>query len=407
MGKRQSVSFASSDVMSAYRAELARRPDGDALSDADGDWLVIGTLFGHAGYAADAAARAALLDQARVQLRATLGDGRWSVGDPLDPAPPPDDAELGPRVRALCALVEDHDAATLADAILSAYLASGDELSSLERGRADALRARFAWKRGDLDAAVALYAAVRRRGRALRSAELKARAEIGDAVLARMRGNLPESRAAATRAIRHAGERGMERLAALAHHAMMVAVAKAGDTDAALHHAWRAFEGVRGDASAEGVHLADVAHLFHMSGRDDLAAPAFAVALRLPLPLRSLLPALGGAALTAASRGDRRQVLAFAEQARSAGESAAQSFAAADSWLDVAQACLVVGERETAETLRALAQSIATRHGYHELEFRAEQLATPERRAAPAPVSLSPESEEIGQVVRALAAAIP
>jgi hypothetical protein len=413
MRNEQSTAGPVHDVLSAYRAELARRTAGGSLSTHDGEWLAVGVLLGHAA-AATGEHHAELLSSLRIELRALLGETRWERGLPSDASPPDDALSLSPRVRLLCEWIEDEGAVVLADTVARTYVISGDRLTALERGRFDALRARLAWKRGDHAAAEDLYAAVERgviacRAVALERAELEVRALTGHAVLARLRGNSPDSGALAERAVHVAEAHGLSRLGAVAHHVLMVVAATAGKHDVALHHAWRAFDGVRGDETAEGVQLADVAQLFYLSGQLDVAAAGFDVSLRRPLPARSRLPALGGAALTAARRGERVRVALFAERVRREGEATVLPYATAASWLDVAEACLLVGEEAAGHALLESALEITHAHGYHELAFRAQQLTAPVQRiatASAAPARMTRESEEIGRAIRELAGAV-
>jgi hypothetical protein len=404
MAKLRSAAGSGCDLLSAYRVELARRPAGTALAPDDGDWLVIGTLLGHAADASSAR-RSRLLSVVRDRLRAILGEAAWAMGSPIDPAPPPNAAVLAPRVRVLCERVEDADAAIFADALLGMYLGSGDPVSALERGRFDALRARLAWKRGDHEIAEEHYRQVEKRAAALGSAELETRAAIGYALVARLRGNYPASRAAAERATAIAEANGLHRLAALGHHALMVVAATVGQWDLALRHAWLAFEDVRGDPIAEATQLVDMAQLFYNAGHYDLATAGFTTALRQPIPHRVLLPALGGAALAAARRGESGLVASYAERARSQGGDSTLHHATAASWLDVAEACLLVGDTGRSESLREAALGLASSHAYHELVYRAEHLAVPARPSVARAIAFSDESREIGHAVQELAGA--
>jgi hypothetical protein len=294
----------------------------------------------------------------------------------------------------------------LTEALLNAYLFSGDAISPVERARFDTLRGRLARKRGDLAEAEAHYRLVRRRAATLGVPELQVRADIGFAVLARLRGNIPASREAGARAAATADKHRLFRLAALAHHTLMVAAASAEDWDGAIAHAWHSYRYVSGDSIAEAAQLADLAQLFYDMGHFDIAAAGFAVALTRPMPRHLLLPALGGAALAAARLGRRAAVEEYGTQAREYGNNATFSYAVAACWLEIAEAFLLLGHREDADGFRLSALQIASMSGYHELAYRAEHLHLRDGHAPSQPTAISAESWEIGYAMQNLAAAL-
>jgi hypothetical protein len=373
------------DVLSAYRRDLPRISPGEPSERLEAHGIVIGTMLEHAARAR-ATERSAMLARVRDKLREALGADAWHRGPQLDPDRPADDTVLAPRVRLLCEEIEDAGAVHFADAVLSAYLASRDDISDLERGRCSALRARLAWKRGEQELAAEHYERVSEQADRIDSDELAARAAIGRAILARLRGNLPASRQHSATAVQLAEGCGFTRLAGLGHQMLMIAAIKAGETDAALSYAWRAYAGVEGDAEAEGERLVDLGQLFYDSGHPAVAAAAFAAALQRPLPDRILLPALGGAALAAARGHDDLRLKRCAERALRLGRASALPYAAAASWLEGAA-------------------TLASEHAFHELAYRADRLRAA-RSDEPAPArELSQESWEIAHAVQALAGA--
>ena len=322
----------------------------------------------------------------------------------LDAAPPSEQRSLGPRVRLLCEQIEDAGAIHLADALVVAYLLSGDAIDALERGRIAALRGRFARKRGDHVTAYQRYRRVQAIARRIGSAELEVRADVGFAVVARLRGNYPASRSAAHRAVRLGEMHGLSRLAALGHQSLMVAAAVAGDLNTVLHHSWLAYGDVRGDVIDEAASLVDTAQLFLEGGHVELAAAGFAAALERPIPDRIRLPALGGAALAAAQQDDTSTVRRMADAVRRSLSDDILPYASVVARLDIAEALETIGHPELAEPFRYEAETIASAHDYHELVHRAQRplaSASPPRTVQP----LTPETLEIGAAVRALAGA--
>jgi hypothetical protein len=392
-------------VLAAYRTDLAQRPGASRLAPHDEAWLAIGSLLTHSGWLTRER-RVPLFTEVRRLLRETLGEDAWGRGAPLDPRPPRDELVLSPRVRALCEEIEDAGAVNLAGAILGAYLGSRDHIDGVELGRIDALRGRFAWKAGAHDIAEDHYRKVEARARRVRSAELLVRSYIGYAVIARLKGNFPASRIAARRAVSLAEPNGFTRLAALGHQSLMIAAVVAGDMNTALHHGWHAYRGVQGDPTAEAVKLVDVAQLFLDAGHVEFATAGFAAALQRHMSERVLMPALGGAAMAAARRGDADAVARMADAVRAHADQSSLPYANTACELDIAEAYIQLGRRGDAEPFRRSALAVATAHRYHELIHRAETLSSVQPRTAPAPVPLTQESHEIGEAVRQLAGAV-
>jgi hypothetical protein len=318
------------DVLSAYRAEMARRVPHPAIGEDDATWILIGTLLQHAA-AAPKKERPSLLAELRHQIRALIGEQLWINGSPVDPSPPADHRTLAPRVRVLCEQIEDRDALILAETIARTYLVSGDPVSSVERGRFEALLARVAWKRGDHNRAESHYEQVAMRAKRLRSPELEARSILGRAILARLSGNYPASRTASQRVIAVAEPQGLAHLAAMGHQTSMIACVRLGDLNTAVQHAWKAYLLLSGDHAAAATQLADLAQLFADMGHYDVSAAGFTAALHHPLPTRLLLPALGGATLVAALRGDVNRAGQYSELAQRYGDATVLPYATASS----------------------------------------------------------------------------
>ena len=388
-------------VLEAYATDVAHRRSNEPLTPHDGQWIAVGSLLSHARKV-PVPQRERLLTQTRKAIRSLLGKTLWAQGPLLDPTPPNDGRTLAPRVRLLCEQIEDAGAIHLADALVVAYLLSGDEIDALERGRIAALRARLAWKGGDHVSAFERYRRVRAIARRIRSAELEVRADVGFAVVARQRGNYPAARRAARRAVELGEANGFARLTAIAHQSLMVAAVVAGDLNTALQHSWLAYANVRGDLVEEAAHLVDTAQLFLDAGHADLASAGFAAALERQLPDRIRLPALGGAALAASRQGDVHTVRQMADAVRHAVNDEVLPYASVVGRLDIAEALETIHHLEAAEPFRHGAATVASAHRYHELVLRAERL--PATTSAPRTVQLlTPATLEIGAAVRALA----
>ena len=151
----------------------------------------------------------------------------------------------------------------------------------------------------------ALYAEAEAIGEADGEPELSARAWIGYAILAHMRGNYPEARRWYGAAVLIADDNGFREQSFSARQGLMVAAAVAGDFDRAMREGWQAFVLSSGDRDREAEVLTNMAQVLHESGRHDAALRGFAAAVTRTIVPTVLLPALGGAASAAAIVGRR------------------------------------------------------------------------------------------------------
>ena len=293
--------------------------------------------------------------------------------------------------------MEDAGALALADTTLAMLLQlelGGNALGVVERGRVIAHRARIARKSGDIVLAREQYETVRRLARQSRSKELAARASIGFAVLALLRGNLPESGRYFARAARVADETGLGELSRIAHNGCLIWAAKRDAFDEALAHGWVAFRYSTGNSELEAESLSNLGAVLQRMSHPRTALAAFDAALRRRPSARVAIPALGAAMLMSARLGQTaraRQLLVDLVQRVGTAD---LSYSITDAFIDAAHAMYLIGERQEAERLRSRAIEMATGGEFHELEFRAAQL--PEVNTVEAAVSeLSHETRQI------------
>lgn len=380
-------------VLAAYRA--AHRRNAVALDD--GSWIPVGSLLEHAA-ALPIEQRRTHLDRVATMIRAILGEPAWRTGHPSDPEPPASDETLDGRVRAYCEQIEDAGAIELSDAILVAYLAADPTAPALEQARVEAVRARLAWKSGDLDAATERYRRVAKAGRRLRSDELRVRAWIGETIVARLRGNYPASRAAGLRAIALSERARLGRLLSSAHHAMMVAEAVGSGFESAIEHGWQAYLHAGGDRAMESAALGNVGQLFLDAGHPATAAAAFRAVLQRQPADRILVPALGGFAIAAARLNDAALLENLTQQIVSRITAGVTVYDAATVTLDLARAYLAVHESVRTNYFRSRARELARTHGFHEIVHHADQID----QSAPAERPLSPRVATVADAVREL-----
>jgi tetratricopeptide (TPR) repeat protein len=391
------VSLRAGRVLDAYRQTPAEVRA--ALETHDAQWVQVGVLLENACLLAPGL-RDAHLVAATDSVRATLGPERWAEGHRVDPVRPATGRSLVGRFRSYCEIVEDAGALLLADAMLSAYVDADLTVDAIERGRVEAVRARLAWKAGDLDAATERYRRVAVAGKRERSDELKIRALVGQSIVARNLGNYPRVRERAQRAASLAERRGMRRLAATARQMLTVGFAVARDFGIAVTHGWQAYLNGMGDPIMESEALQIIGQLFLDMGHPEPAAAAFRTIISRAPTDRFLVPSLGGLAV-AASRMGERDTVSWAEDVVAARmRSGATPYTSASAQLDFAIAWEELGVTSRADEARRRAMTIALKHRFHEIAHHAE-----ERQVvpAPAPATLSAETEEVVDAVLQLA----
>ena len=300
--------------------------------------------------------------------------------------------------RALAARMEDAGALALADTALQMLLlirVDGEGIAIDEQGRVIAHRARIARQAGDFELAAEQYRNVERIARGARSDELFARAWIGFAVLAMLRGNLPECADWFERAARAADKSGVLELSRNAHHGCLIAAGKREAFDDALRHGWLAFRSSIGDALLEAEALSNLAAVMLQAGAFRPALAAFDAALRRNPPARLAIPALGGAMLASARLGDvaraRRRYAALEHHAAASDH----RYEVTDALVDAAAALLLIGDAAESERVRLQALELARDGKFHELEFRAERVPDEFNRQVPAAAPLSGDTRSI------------
>jgi hypothetical protein len=122
--------------------------------------------------------------------------------------------------------------------------------------------------------------------------------------------------------------------------------------------------------------LQDLGQVLLDSGHATEARAAFAAVLTRPLPVKFLLPALGGLAVASALTDQPETTRRVAREAlRIASVDASPRYAVAYTLLEVATGLRLIGELRRAERLSSVALELAERHGFHEVVIRAEALA--------------------------------
>lgn len=262
---------------------------------------------------------------------------------------------------------------------------------SREGGLLLSQRAAASWYLGDNELALERYRQLTRLGKALGELELVARGLDGVAAVRMSAGNLPEAERQIRRALRYAGK-SLPRASGQTTLRLAIIHATRGDFDAALDHAWRAYQLVERFERDRRAVLVNIAQILYDAGHPDASRAAATHLLRLPLVHQELFAVLGTHARSSAAVGDTRgadwsvaQVLRLAQQ---------PSFPqyVADALLECSFALDELGRPEKANRCRARAQELAVRHGYHDIAYLAEHAiprGKPRTRPRSSPATLA------------------
>jgi tetratricopeptide (TPR) repeat protein len=346
-------------------------PLGKPFGKHDGLWVAVATIVDHAATAGPARNQALLRDAIELTQEIVDDDVLNIVGQ----------REWGDRDRCSCEpimllakVIADVGAFRLAAVLLDALLRADTSLNAVPRGRILAQRARVAWLSGEIEEARARYALVESLGRQAYSSELKVRAWIGYTALAQMRGNFPEMRRYAHRAIRLADRENMRALSRTAHFGLLVAASAGRQFDEALTEGWKVYSLSLGDPIDEAGALQNIGQVLLESGHSAAAESAFSAVCARPLPAKILLPALGGLAMASAAAGHEATMEWSVREIHSMHRTAAPRYAVALAIFDCARALEIVGRGSEAGSLATESLALAKRYGFHEIEIRAEAL---------------------------------
>ena len=263
-----------------------------------------------------------------------------------------------------------HGNVLLASRILDS-LAALIPLESPEGGRLLAQRAAAAFYLSDNELAFERYRRVLTLGRKMGDAELVARGTHGMAASRMTAGNIPEAERMMRRAIALAGKK-YPRVASQSTLKLAIIQATRGDFDGSVVSAWRAYQLARNCEADRRVVMANLANLLLEAGHPEAALSASVHLLRLSLHHGQRLAVLGTYARAAGELGDRAAVEFCVEKILEAAKPPAYAQSVADALLECSHALDDIGQRAQGTRLRARAQELATRHGYHDIAYLAE-----------------------------------
>jgi len=346
----------------AFRADNARDGVPRPAATRESAWIAVTTLLEHASLAADDSAPlvARAVDIARDTLGAgwiqRRGDREWR-----------DERWPGDAILLLADDGYEADAFNTSLSMLTALDRADARLSPVQRGRLLARRARILARLGRLEHARDHFLDLGRLGKRIGSAELRARAWLGLASIAQMRGNYAAMEALDRRAARLAGREGLSFIERFAHLGLTVAAVKRRDFDDAIVHGWAVYRASLGWPVDEGESLQTFGQVMLEAHCFAEARAALAAVVSRALPARIIVPALGGLALSAAETGRAATVRWVANQLRMIAETGVARFVLSTALLECSVALKRIGQEATSAALREQATTIAAEHGFHEV----------------------------------------
>lgn len=350
----------------AYRADMLHRTA--PFGPDDEQWLAAATELHHAA-AAPQLGQSRLYDAIGVAID-LLGDERIDAIVEREWPAPRTHVEA---ILVLCELIDRAGALHLCAVMLDDLLQAAPDLPSIDRGRILAMRARVTWKLGHRTEAIERYEFLESLGRKSRKPELVARAAIGLAAVAQLRGHYPEVREHAARAAKIADRDGLTGVARVAHQGLMLSAARSQRWDEALLEGWEVLRLSEGDAMLEAEILQNMGQLSLEAGHPASARACFAAVMERTPAARILLPALGGLALASARTGAEPTVEWSVREVWRARDVAVPKYEMAAALIESGTALVLVGRSAEAKRYLDAGAGIARAEQLHELELRAEQ----------------------------------
>ncbi len=382
----------------AYRKDLAA--NGSPFGAHDGEWIAVASLVSTAALGdseSDRAAWDAAIETATTALGAReldrLSSREWGTGwSSFD------------SLTLMAIAMHEAGARHLSTVVLDSLLRVRRNERDLAYGRALAQRARVAYLAGEQEVAEDFYRQVESIGTRVKSVELRARAANGFVGLAQVRGNHPAMLEVAQRGLSLAEQTGIPRLRWNARYSIMMSTALFRRFDEALEHGWELFNLVRGDVVGEALALQSLGQLLVDMGDVDSARFAFEAVVSRALPPHVLLSALGSLANASAASPSHRTTLDWAvTEVEAFRDAAAPPWAYAAALLDSAIALRDVGQISRASKLRDEVLAVTRTHGFHSLQYRAENLELDTVTSRPERAAVAAAATEIVRSVRRLA----
>jgi tetratricopeptide (TPR) repeat protein len=400
--------------LDAYREDIARAGVHDSLNPHESFWLLVATGLHRLSQLTGEERRLRAIafgDALGSFLTATTGETEQSapagVGERLQTAlarvHEPEGAEaITSEVLNIAADVEEAGALALAQTMLMDLLHVAPLAGQHSRGLIAVQLGRIARTIGDFETAMAHYNHAREIGAAAGIQDLVVRGTLGEATIARTRGNYPKARELYTSGLQTAEAIGASHLIGIARHGLMLVAEAAGDIESAICYAWEAYQATGDSNRSRADLLASLANLCNLAGQHAAAMRAAAIVVHESRAPRLVLPALGAAAV-AASGLRQRPVLGRVAERIDAWTSPALPFETGMALVDLAFAFAQVEDTERASHYSAAARAIAKRSGFFKILHRLEQIDSLVEEGTRKARTLAPNVEDVIREIEELA----
>jgi tetratricopeptide (TPR) repeat protein len=271
-----------------------------------------------------------------------------------------------------------------------------DNASVLQRGFLATDHARIARELGKFEVAEDFYRTAQSLAERCGRAELFAAVAVGRGVLSQVLQSPQRARALFIRALSHAKSCRSPDLQRAAHLGLSAALGTIGEFGRALEHGWRALVLARGNATHEAEALSGLAHLCLKVGQPGSALRGFVAAIHRTRVVRTKLPQLAGAALSAALCGDPYTLEKAAQEFDEVVDVEVLSHEAAEASLQIATAFDAAHRQERATVYRDMARQIAKTEGYFDIMYALQPSQLDRRHLAWLDaMDLAPENHEV------------
>ena len=388
------MSLSTSDVLEAYRADLANAGK-TGFGPNDGTWLQLGVILQRA-LSLPSSDRPVYIATAATTLVGSLPAGAFAdaLRTLVTTERIEDDswnAPLCTAVQVIANAAEDAGAFAVATSLIDFARALVGLAEFRLHGRLLAQQARIIRKVGELDVATELYDDVADLAQTHGDSELKARAHLGKGVIARIRGNYPVARREFLAVVAcPENTEPLRELHGYARHGLLIASAVAGDFETALRHGWIAI-GLATNDEQRAELLVNLASVCLDAGHPRAALNGFLQALGKTQISRVRLPAFGSAARAAARLDEPEAVKDLVDAGMRLVTPAGNEYEIADMLREFAEAYADLGEPTESTRFKVEALKRARRGHLFEIIHRLESMSST-KTPAPSPAPLAADA---------------
>lgn len=351
---------------SALQAFRADQPLGGANPDAEDEATILTATLLRQQLSIPAGDPSADRIRTRAVALATesLGQPALDEGCTYDEHPSRSDVDV---IRRLSQRTEHKGWLHLAEHLLET--AGAIASAAIDQGRILADRGRISRKKGLHDLAEAQNEELLRLGKRIHSDELLARAHMGAAALAQVRGNMVAFRENTEMQLKAASRRNLPRLIASAHAGIGVHAGRTRDYSGSVAHLWQAYRMAPGAGIIAENALGNLSQVLMLAGRHTEARKISSIILERVKHPQAQLPRLGTYALCSARLNEEDAVVWSCTQVKALARGRHYQREVAEALVECSIALEIIGRQAQADVLRRRAEALANSFGFFDLTF--------------------------------------